>query len=282
MNETNETIAGVGMDDTVAATDASGRGPDCLDDVRACLLANHANTLALLACLRVCDAEEGGLPYRDAEDRLAQDSALSLSLQTPHTLLGLLVKAGGLERVDIPDPETTTAGSSDAQHSGDSISTVGAPSPNDAPACREPAAQGADQSGVPVDSEPPTITEGTHVLSPAQPVDYLLRITQAGRTALAEFDPVARFADLVAAEPDGYLDAYALVLDTCAAEGASLRTIERALAGHPALREPKRIYPAYFVSKLETVGALAWEDGAWHTTSAGERALSSLAQAGPR
>lgn len=43
---------------------------------------------------------------------------------------------------------------------------------------------------------------------PDQPVDYLLHTTEAGRAALDEFEPAKRFSELLAAEPDGYGDAY--------------------------------------------------------------------------
>ena len=49
---------------------------------------------------------------------------------------------------------------------------------------------------------------------PDQPVDYLLRTTEIGRAALDEFEPAKRFSELLAAEPDGYGDAYDRVLAT--------------------------------------------------------------------
>ena len=81
---------------------------------------------------------------------------------------------------------------------------------------------------------------------------------------------------LVAGEPEGYLDAYLVVLDACEDGGATLKQVEAALAGHPALTCPKRVYTGYFVSKLETVGAIAWQD-AWRLTDDGQRALEALA-----
>lgn len=191
--------------------------------VRECLTANHGNTLALLACLEACNVKaEDALPYRDVEESLLGKPALSISIQSPHTLLGLLVDCGGIAKVEVAE-ET-------------------------------PADEGEPQD---------------------KPVDYLLHITDEGRDALEEFSCPARLARLMLVEPEGYLDAYATVFDTCQGEGAKLSQIEAALAGHPALTNPKRVYPGYFVSKLEGLGAIEWA-GVWKATAAGEEAFAAL------
>ncbi len=102
-----------------------------------------------------------------------------------------------------------------------------------------------------------------------------MHTTKQGEAILAEFDSVARFERLLSDEPEGYLEAYLIVLDTCADEGASLKAVEAALAGHPALTNPKRVYAGYFISKLEHVGAIAWTD-AWHITEDGKRIIAAL------
>ena len=51
--------------------------------------------------------------------------------------------------------------------------------------------------------------------------------------------------------------------------------MEAALAGHPALTNPKRVYAGYFISKLEHVGAIAWTD-AWRITEDGKRIIAAL------
>lgn len=217
-------------------------------DVRSCLTANHGNTLALLACLRACQGE--ARPYRGAEEELAGQVAFDLSTQTPHVLIGLLVKAGGIERIDVPEEPAEAPAGSEADET--------ATAPEEAPA--EPGeAVGQAQTSV-----------------ADQPVDYLLRTTDAGEAALAEFGVQARFERLVAAEPDGYLDVYLAVLNAAdQADGAKLPQIEAAVKGMPALTVPKRVYASYFVSKLETVGAIAW-DGTWRLTTDGDVMLSSL------
>ena len=108
-----------------------------------------------------------------------------------------------------------------------------------------------------------------------QPVDYLLHTTDLGLRALDEFDPLRRFALLMAAEPENYGSAYGLVLDACM-NGASRQAVEQALAGHEALLNPKQIYPGYFISKLETVDGISW-DGMWRTTEPGQRMRALLA-----
>lgn len=214
-------------------------------DVRSCLTANHGNTLALLACLRACRGE--ARPYRGVEEELAGKAAFDLSTQTPHVLVGLLVKAGGIERIDVPEESAK------------------------APVADETAAASDEATEEPIESpeQPQTAVSD-------QPVDYLLRTTDAGEAVLAEFDVQARFERLVAAEPDGYLDVYLAVLNAAAqTDGAKLPQIEAAVKGMPALMAPKRVYASYFVSKLETVGAIAW-DGVWRLTADGDAMLSNL------
>ncbi len=68
------------------------------------LVANHANTRALIACLNLCARHPKGAPYRDIENALAVDPSMGMTMQTPHTLLAVLVKAGALDRVEGPEP----------------------------------------------------------------------------------------------------------------------------------------------------------------------------------
>lgn len=107
-----------------------------------------------------------------------------------------------------------------------------------------------------------------------QPVDYLLETTDAGRRALECFEPVSRFAEMVAEEPAGYAAVYAMVLQRCEG-GAKLPDVESMLQGVEAMVHPKQVYPQYFVSRLETVGGLVW-NGSWNTTEDGRRMLVSI------
>lgn len=106
------------------------------------------------------------------------------------------------------------------------------------------------------------------------PVDYTLRTTEAGRAALALFEPTRRFGQVLQDDPETYGQVYAAVLDLCQ-KGAAKAAIEEALAGNVALSTPKQVYPSYFISKLETVGGLTW-DGSWKTTEAGRQMLAMV------
>ena len=205
--------------------------------VRKALLANRANTLALLGCLRETLEER---PFREAEEALAGSRAMALTTQTPHALYAMLLKCGAVEAIEVSEE-------SDVDANGSLSDGTKAPEVVDAP-CSD---------------------------LPAQPVDYLLRTTEIGRAVLDELEPAKRFSELLAAEPDGYGDAYDRVLALCET-GASKADIEEALAGHAALSFPKQIYPGYFISKLETVDGISW-DGTWRTTEAGQRMRALLA-----
>lgn len=143
--------------------------------VRKVLLANRANTLALLGCLRETLEEK---PFREAEAALEGSRVMALTTQTPHALFAMLLKCRAVEAIEVPE---------------------------------ESAAAGADEAA---DAETPEGTSDSADL-PDQPVDYRLRTTDAGRAALDEFEPTKRFGELLSAEPAGYGDAYGLVLTLC-------------------------------------------------------------------
>lgn len=280
MNETEETVLdGAAGDDAAcepAAEQVAEEPVDALPAIIKCLKANHANTLALLDCLRACDvAPEDARPYREVETELLDAPSMDLTMQTPHTLIGLLVKAGGIKSVPVEEP-ANDEGAADAD-AETADASADAEEVLDAAQAEVPVGEAATGEDVPNADEP---AEGgdTPAEQPAdQPVDYVLYTTDAGREALAQFDPKSRFDELLGGEPETYLELYARVLDICSeGDGATRAQIEQDLKGHPALENPKRIYPEYFISKLETIGGLSW-DGAWRTTEAGARILESLA-----
>lgn len=224
--------------------------------LRARLAANHANTLAYVACLKACTGNQR--PYREVEEELLSSPAFDISMQTPHTLLGFLIADGGIEKIEI-EPEAEVQAQEECN--------LEAASPDAALETSSPSDVCAEEDVLPAIADE---TGGSD-----KPVDYLLRTTKQGEEILAEFDSVARFERLLSDEPEGYLEAYLIVLDACADEGASLKAVEAALAGHPALTNPKRVYAGYFISKLEHVGAIAWTD-AWHITEDGKRIVAAL------
>lgn len=223
--------------------------------LRARLAANHANTLAYVACLKACTGNQR--PYREVEEELLSSPAFDISMQTPHTLLGFLIADGGIEKIEV-EPEGEAQVQAQEERNLEAASPDAAPAPSDACAEEDVMPAVAGETG-----------------GPDKPVDYLLRTTKQGEAILAEFDSVARFERLLSDEPEGYLEAYLIVLDACADEGASLKAVEAALAGHPALTNPKRVYAGYFISKLEHVGAIAWTD-AWRITEDGKRIIAAL------
>ncbi len=218
------------------AGQAQEKAMPAYEDVRKALLTNRANTLALLACLRETLEER---PFREAEAAAAHSEAMGLTMQSPHALYGILMKCGAVESIEVPEGDTDFVAANETAKAS----------------VQAEAAESADL--------------------PDQPVDYLLRTTDLGRSALEEFEPTKRFAELIAGEPVEYRSAYDTVLSLCE-KGASKSAIEAALAGHEALSNPKQIYPGYFISKLETVDGISW-NGEWRTTEAGRRMRALLA-----
>ena len=182
------------------------------------LKVNHANTLALCACLSMCETR---MPYRQAEALIDERPELGLSTQNAHALVQIMIDCGGIEAEEVPEPDY---------------------------------APGEEKQDM--------------------PVDYTVCTTEAGRAALALFEPTRRFARVLRDDPATYSSVYAAVLDLCQ-KGAAKAAIEEALAGNAALNTPKQVYPSYFISKLETVGGLTW-DGSWKTTEAGRQMLAMV------
>lgn len=282
MTEIEETA----LDEAVEGTAAPAEEPvDALPAILKCLNANHANTLALLDCLRACDvAPEDARPYREVEEELLGAVSMGLTMQTPHTLIGMLVKAGGIKSVPVEEPaagegddDAAEPAPAEAESGVDACPAQPDAAASDVAGTASGASDSADAGAAGPSEDGDASAAAPQPEQADQPVDYVLYTTDAGREALAQFDPKSRFDELLGGEPEAYLELYARVLDICSGDdGATRAQIERDLKGHPALENPKRIYPEYFISKLETIGGLSW-DGAWRTTEAGARILESLA-----
>ena len=74
---------------------------DTVEAVVKRLKANRANTLALCACLAVCETR---MPYREAETLIGQRPELNLSTQNAHALLRIMIDCGGVEAEEVPEP----------------------------------------------------------------------------------------------------------------------------------------------------------------------------------
>ncbi|MFR1167290.1 MAG: hypothetical protein ACLSDQ_06645 [Adlercreutzia equolifaciens] len=189
--------------------------------VRKAFLGNRANTFGA-ARLPARDLRRGP---GEAEDALAGSRAMALTTQTPHALYAMLLKCGAVEAIEVPEEQGAHAGSLPSDGAG----SAGA-------------ADAADVDG----GADVAVADSPSAELPDQPVDYLLHTTEAGRAALDEFEPTKRFSELLAAEPDGYGDAYGRVLALCEA-GASKAAIEEA-GGASGPELPKQIYSGYFIS----------------------------------
>lgn len=214
-------------------------------EVERALTANHANTLPMLEILRACAAAPEPRPYREVEDEVYDLPAMSLSRQNAHTLSLMLVKCGALEQIEVPEQPA---------EGGEVAGDAGSAANDSAAAIGE-----QDASSAELDDEPQLED---------QPIDYLLGITPAGAAALETFEPVKRFNRMLAGEPSTYHDIYRKVLTLCES-GQTMDDIESALVSEPAMRVPKTVYAGHFVSNLETVGGIAWEQNRWKTTTHG-------------
>lgn len=220
--------------------------------VERALLANHANTLPMLEILRACDTGEPR-PYRELEDEVYDLPVMRLSHQNAHTLSLLLVECGALEQTFV---EEGAAGSEPG--------IVDADAANDSAIAAAPAADVAAPTASAADEPAPSQLED-------QPVDYLLSITAAGAAALDTFEPAKRYQRMMATEPASYREVYRTVLSLCE-QGMRMDDIESRLAAMPAMRTPKVVYAGHFVSNLETVDGIVWDDDArlWKTTPHGQ------------
>lgn len=112
-------------------------------------------------------------------------------------------------------------------------------------------------------------------------ISYVVQATQAGCLALEQLAPSREVAALLEAKPQHRMT-FCQVMRWCAqAGGKSMRALEALLEGdREALKYDTHtnrptVYPAYFTSALEGVGALAWDakSATWKTTEAGLAAL---------
>ena len=220
-------------------------------NVERALNANHANTLPMLEILR---AFEPGKPraYREFEDEVYDLPVMNLSHQNAHTLSLMLVKCGALEQIFVE--EETGKGACDIQEASDSEK-----------------AAASSQESVEAFIESFEDEPADNKALEDKPVDYLLAITPAGSAALETFEPTKRYGRMLAAEPDSYREVYKEVLNMCMS-GSKIPDIEDKLETMEALHEPKRVYAGHFISNLETVAGITWDEaaGLWKTTESGK------------
>ena len=126
------------------------------------------------------------------------------------------------------------------------------------------------------DAEPEVeVVDGVERIKPAVPPVMHWVVTDAGREALASYDPAAKLVELLQ-DDAAYLSIYERVLTLCAEEGgATMPALGKAVDGDPLVQDP-RFYAAHFVNNLEACDAVSWEPN-WVTTEIGLRGLEMIA-----
>lgn len=110
-------------------------------------------------------------------------------------------------------------------------------------------------------------------------VEWRFITTEAGREAVAHFDPADRTREMLAGQKDSRHPTFARLLTFCETP-RSLDEITTFLAGDPGLEKDPRtgvmhMQPSAYIGKLDQAGALTWEGG-WKTTPGGMEVLKGL------
>jgi len=140
----------------------------------------------------------------------------------------------------------------------------------------------ATAEGVPFSEAPeqaPLVVEvdGVEFLKPAPWREVHWLATQAARDYLAQDDPAARFAELIANDAK-YFDIYLRILDMAAQEGGVTTPELNAVVDDDPLVQQPRLYTAHFTELLERCEALRWE-GVWKITPVGQALLDGKIEA---
>lgn len=101
---------------------------------------------------------------------------------------------------------------------------------------------------------------------------YRFETTVVGAQVLDNYRASKPLEQLMAQYPS-YEEAFRRVLEACAAP-RSRKEVEALFAGDPILEVPKKIYPNFFLDKLEGAGGLMFKDG-WTTTDEGAAFLAA-------
>lgn len=71
-----------------------------VEEIVSCMTKNKAHALAFRECLVACEVER---PYREIEAELEMSKVFSSCTQSPHTLIGLLVEHGAIEKTIVEE-----------------------------------------------------------------------------------------------------------------------------------------------------------------------------------
>lgn len=128
-----------------------------------------------------------------------------------------------------------------------------------------------------IDLEPIVIEDedGTsHYETPDAPALFW-RITKAGQAVLEADDPATDARAMLSSERH-LASIYARVLALCdAPAGCTTPQVGVAVDKDPLVQEP-RLFAGHFIERLESVGCLAWQKDAWHTTDLGHAMAEEL------
>ncbi len=227
-----------------------------VDAVIACVGAQNALREVLFKTLEHCEEPR---EFSEVEEFISQQDEFIYShiIQTPYTLIQMLIRAGGLKEVsgDMQD---------DVEDAED---TCGAVASEDVATAEELTGERDCLSG---DTNKAELDEDSEIV--------VLQTTPEGCEAVRILDPAKRIRAQLLAHPNR-CSTYLAVLDFCKTP-RTFPEIQSFFKTTPGLAQDvvaahHKLSPDYYVDKLDKAGALVWR-GAWVDTEAGLRALSDF------
>ncbi len=199
------------------------------------------NREVLYDTLRFCADER---PYAEVEGYIAAHPSFGVGSQSPHTLVSILVRAGGLDEFEYDaEGEEVTEGRKQAMRD-----------------------EGADEDAV------EDLVAEVRVMA-----------SEAGFMALDEFDPLSRLHELLGSGPER-VEVYRALLarleeSPCRFEQAAA-AIRGPLAAVPAVKGEfgmQRLQAGYFIDALAAADGIRWDvANGWGLTDAGRQLLDEL------
>lgn len=211
-----------------------------MEDVIATRIASETKLAeALYRLIAFCEQER---PLSEIEEEASAYPEMRGSAFPLSTVLGWLVDVSAIEVLPCPsaDPDATEASRVDAAIAPDPVSCV----------------DGIEDAVFAADA-PSFDGEG----------DQRFVSTSSGLEALARYRAVDRLDGLDCFE-GRYEEVFVELLRFCEVP-RSKRSIEARLKGN-RLTENPRVFPGFFIDRLERAGALCWDEG-WKTSEAGGR-----------
>ena len=235
-----------------------------VDDVIACVGAQNALREVLFKTLGHC---EDPREFSEVEEFISQQDEFVYShiIQTPYTLIEMLIHAGGLDKVTdtqnsmkaVEPVESTgeAAGEAAASHNADTTYEI----------------TGKEHRSSDRHASNEVHDEDSEII--------VLQTTPEGCEAVRILDPAKRIKAQLLSQPNR-CSTYLAVLDFCQTP-RTFPEIQNFFKTTPGLVQDvvaahHKLSPDYYVDKLDKAGALVWR-GAWVDTEAGLHALSNFA-----